>query len=85
MFESIKILEIKTTILFDLDFTNNIILLCLFFLFIDLYFLIHAAIVHIFNPIAELIISIGVPSKEAKAEIEIYPVIVEVKIRTCSI
>ena len=59
--------------LFNLDFANNTILLCFFFFFliIDLYFLIPAAIAQIFNPIAELVISIGIPSKEAKAEIEI--------------
>ena len=38
-----------------------------------------------FNFIAELIIPIGLPIKEAKAEIKIHPVIVEVKIRKCSI
>ena len=38
-----------------------------------------------FNPIAELVIPIAIPTKEAKAEIEIYPVIVEPKIRECSI
>ena len=37
----------------------------------------------VFNPIAELIIPIGIPSKEARAEI--HPVIVEIKIRNCSI
>ena len=38
-----------------------------------------------FNPIAELVIPKGIPSKEAKAEIEIHPAIVEDKIRKCSI
>ena len=56
-----------TSILFNLDFANNTILSCLFFFFliIDLYFLIHAVIVHIFNPIAELVLPIGIPPKEA--------------------
>ena len=45
---------------------------------IDLYFLIHAAIAQIFNPISELVISIVFPSKEAKAEVEIYRTIIEV-------
>ena len=71
--------------LFDLDFANNTILSCFFFLIIDSYFLIPAAISQIFNPIAELIFPIGIPSNEAKAEIEIHPVIVEAKIRKCSI
>ena len=71
--------------LFDLDFANNTILSCFFFLIIDSYFLIPAAISQIFNPIAELIFPIGIPSNEAKAEIEIHRVIVEAKIRKCSI
>ena len=81
----IKALEIKTSMLFDLDFANNIILLCFFFLIIDLYFLIPAVIAHIFNPIAELVIPLGVPIREAKAEIEIHLVNVEAKIRKSSI
>ena len=60
-------------------------ILFVFFLIIELYFLIPAATVQFFNPIAELLVSIGIPSKEAKAEIEIHPVIVEAKIRKCSI
>ena len=50
-----------------------------------LYFLIPAAIAKMFNPVAELVTSIGIPSKDAKAEIEIHPVIVEAKTRKCSI
>ena len=59
----------------------------LFFLFliIDLYFLIAAVIRQIFNPASELVIPIGIPTKEAKAEMKTYPVIVEPKIRKCSI
>ena len=56
----------------------------LFFLIIDLYLLISAAITHSFNPIAELVIPIGIPSKEAKTEIEIHPVTAEATIRKCS-
>ena len=68
--------------LFDLDFVHNTILsgLFFFFLIIALYFLIPEAITHIVNPIAELVIPKGIPSKEAKAEIEIHQVIVESKI-----
>ena len=68
--------------LFDLDFANNIILLCFsfFFLIINLYFLIAKVIVQIFNPITELVVPIEIPVKEAKAEMEIHPVIVEVTI-----
>ena len=35
--------------------------------------------------ISKLVIPIEIPSKEAKAEIEIHPVIAEGKIRKCSI
>ena len=59
--------------LFNLDFANNTILSCFFFFFliIDLYFLIPAVIAQIFNPIPDLVIPIGIPAKEAKAEMEI--------------
>ena len=82
-----KASEIKTSMLFNLDFANNTILLCFFFLFliIDLYFLVPAPIAQIFNPIAELVIPIGAPNKEEKAEIAIHPETVEAKIRKCSI
>ena len=40
------------------------------------YILIAAVITQIFNPIAELVIPIGIPAKEEKAEIIIHPVIV---------
>ena len=57
----------------------------LFFLIIDLFFLIPAVIAPIFNPIAELVIPVGIPIKEAKAEMETHLVIAEAKIRKCSI
>ena len=60
-------------------------MLLFFFIIIDLYFLIAAVIAQIFNPIAELVILIGIQTKEAKAEFEIHPVIVEAKIRNFSI
>ena len=60
--------------LFNLDFSNNFILLWFFFfyLIIDLYVLIPTAIAQIFNPIAQLVIPIGIPHTEAKAEIETH-------------
>ena len=75
----IKNLEIKTFLLFNLFFASNTILSCFFFFFliIDLYFLIPAIIAQILNPIPELVIPIGIPSKEAKAEMEIHPITVE--------
>ena len=72
---------------FNLDFSKNTILSCFFFVFliIELKFLIPATIAQIFNPIAELVIPVEIPSKEAKAEIQIHPVTVEAKIRKYSI
>ena len=80
-------MEIKNSALFSLDFDNNTILSCFVFYFkiIDLYILIPAAIAQIFNPIAALVISIRMPSKEVKTEIELHPVIIETKIRKRSI
>ena len=58
IFESIKALEMKTSLLFNFDLDNNNILSCFlfFFLFINLYLLIPAVMAQIFNPIAELVI-----------------------------
>ena len=65
IFESIKVLQIYTFMLFNLDFANDIILSCsfLFFLFIDLHFLIPTFIKQIFIPIAELAVPIELPTK----------------------
>ena len=38
-----------------------------------------------FIPTEELSIPIGIPSKEAKAQIETHPVTVEAKINKCSV
>ena len=72
--------------LFNLDLANNPILLCLFFFFliIDVYFLIPVVIAQIFNPIVELIIRTGIPTKGAKSEMEIEPVIIEIAVSKCS-
>ena len=87
MFQSIKAIEIQTSMLFNLVFDNNTILSYFVFLFeiIDLYFLIPASIRQIFNPIAELVIPIGISNKEAKAEIEIHPLVAAAKMRDCLI
>ena len=83
MTESIKDLEINTSMLFNFDFASNTILACSFFFFliIDLHFLIAAIIGQLFNPTAELVTLIGIPNKEAKVEMETHPVIVEPKMR----
>ena len=60
-------------------------MLFLFFLFIDLYFLIPAVITQICKPVAELVIPIGIPTKEKKAEMETHSVIVEITISKLSI
>ena len=64
---------------FNLNFANNTILSFLVFLIIDLYLLIPAAIAQIFNAIAKPVIPVGIPSKEAKAEIEMHPLIVKLR------
>ena len=71
----------------NVDFANNTILSCFFFFFliISSYFLIPTVTAQIFNPIAEYVIPIGIPSKEAKAEIKTHPVNERAKIRKCSI
>ena len=55
------------------------------FFIIVLFFFIVVVIAQIFNPNAELVITIGIPTKKAKAETEIHPEIVEPKIRMFSI
>ena len=73
--------------LFNSDFANKNILSCFFFFFliIGLYFLIPAVVTQIFNPIEEFVIPIGIPTKDAKEEMESHPLNVEIKISKCSI
>ena len=68
---------------FNLVFANNTILSRFFFflLIINLYFLIPAFITQIIILAAQLVIPTGIPAKEAKTEIETYPVTVEAKIK----
>ena len=84
--ELIEALEIKTSMLFNLVLPSNTILSCFlfFFVIIDLYLILPAVIAQVFNPIAELIIPVGISTKETKQEIEINPVAAEAKTRTCS-
>ena len=69
--------------LFGLDFDNNTIFSCFFsfFLITDLYFFIPSVITQILNPIAKLVIPIGISSK--KAESEIHPVTADAEIGKC--
>ena len=57
------------------------------FLFLNFWLILFntAVIAPIFNPIVDFVIPIGTPSKEAKAEFEVHPVIVEAKMRKCSV
>ena len=73
--------------LFILVSANNTILSCFFCfcLTIDLYFLIPAVIAQMVNLTIELTMSIRIPIKEEKAEIETQPVTTKVKISKCSI
>ena len=81
-----RLKKIKT-ILFNFDFANNTVLSGFFFFFlvINLYFLNPTVIVQISNPIAEFEIPTGTPNKEAKAEVEKHPVMIETKIKKYSI
>ena len=71
----------------NLDFANSTVLSCFSFFFsiIDLCFLIPAVIAQTLNPSPELVVPIRITIKEAKAEMETHQVIVESKIRNCSI
>ena len=68
--------------LFNLDFASNTILSCFFFFLVNigLYFLYHAGIIQNFNPTAEFVIPLGIPTKEAKVETEKNPLTIEIKI-----
>ena len=84
--EFIKDLEIKTSLVFNLAFTSKTILSCFFFFFLitDLYLLV-TVIMQIFIVTVELPIHTGIPTKEAKAEMETHPVTVKAKISKCSV
>ena len=72
--------------LFNLDFANNNFYhVSFFFLINDLYFLIPAVITQICNPIAELVIPIGIATEEGKGEMETHQVNVEMNISNCSV
>ena len=72
----------KTSTLFSLDFANDNIWSCFFFFFliIEPHFLVPAVITEIFYPIAQFKLPIGIPTKEAKAEMETDPVTIEINI-----
>ena len=78
--EPIKVLKVKTFMVFSLVFANNTTSWCffIFLLKIDFYFLIPA---QTFNPTAELEVPIKIPTTVAKAEIETQPMIAETNTR----
>ena len=55
-----------------------------FFLIIDLQFLFPETIAQILNLIVEIIITLEISTKEAKAEMEIHRVTAKTKVRKCS-
>ena len=87
IYDSIKALEIITSIVFNLSFPNNTsILQCFFFFFfiIDSHFVITAVIAQMFIPTAELVIPIAIQTNQANAEIETQPVTVQARISKVS-
>ena len=82
IYESIKVLEIKIFLLFNLVFAEKYYFIktfLFFFFIIDSYFLIATVITQIFNATAELVTHTGILTRKAKAEIETKPVKVEAK------
>ena len=83
-YDNFKSHKIKlTTPAVNLDFFIEIILLCFFFFFfliLDLYFSIPAVVTQICNPVAELVIPIGIPTKEAKPEKRTHPVTLDINL-----
>ena len=69
--------------LFNFDFASNTVLSCFFFKINHLYFLVSADIAQIFNPFAEIVIPIGITTKEAKAEMKTHPVTGKITTSKC--
>ena len=64
---SIKALEIKTSVLFNLYLAKIIVLSCFFSLVISLYLLIPVVTAQIFNPIAETVNSYRNTNQRSKS------------------
>ena len=54
-------------------------MLVFFFLIIDFHFLFPSVIAQKINPIAELVVPIGISSKELNKEVQVHPVVKEDK------
>ena len=75
MYESIKALGIRTSLVLNLSFPYNIFLLSffVFFFIIDLYLLVLAVTAQMFVTITEHVIPTGRQKNETNAEIETQP------------
>lgn len=71
VYESIRVLEITISMVFNLVFANRTILSCCFSFFFFNYWMI--IFTEIFNPTVQLAIPIWISTNEVKAEIETYP------------
>ena len=81
IYELIKNLEISTSLVFQISFSDtNISSFAFFFFIIGLYFLIPEMIVQMFNPTAEIVIPRETQINGGNAEIEMPQVTVETKI-----
>ena len=81
IYELIKTLEIRTSLVFHISFSDtNISSFAFFFFIIGLYFLIPEMIVQMFNPTAEIVIPRETQINGGNAEIEMPQVTVETKI-----
>ena len=83
--ESVNALEVKAFMVFNLVVGSNTILsrCFLFFLIIDLYFLIPVVNPQIFNPTAALAVAIRIPTDKAKEKTETHSLIAQTKISNC--
>ena len=84
MFESIKALEIKISTVFNLVFAKKNISLFFFLNYLLILFN-YCSYYGSFIVITKLATPTGIPTKEAKAEIETHPVTEQTKISKCSI
>ena len=86
IYESIKSLEIWSSMVFNLFFCDNTILSCFFFFLYNwfIHFICNAVVAQIFVPTAELVIPTEIATNVENAKIETKPVTAEAKISKCS-
>ena len=85
MYESIKALQNRTSIIFNLSFLNSTILSCFFFflLMVDLYFLIPEMFAQMFYPTTELVIQTETQINGVNTETETQSVTTEARTNRC--